>query len=189
MASNYKRLGDYIEEVDERNSDLAISNLKGISVYKYFVPTLANLIDVEFNNYKIVKPREFAYVSDTSRRGEKIALAFLQEDESCIISSIYTVFRVKNENKLLPEYLMMYFRRKEFDRYARFHSYGSARETFSWEDMCNVLLPIPNIKRQRAFIEKYNAIMGLINSAKEQENILKNTMEDISEKFFENLKR
>ena len=189
MASNYKRLGDYIEEVDERNSegfDIPIG-LQGKT--KTFIETVANVSETDLSNYKLLKNNYFAFSPMQVGRDERLSISLYKSEKTSIISPAYITFRVKSENKLLPEYLMMYFRRKESDRFFAYISDCSIRSSISWEDMCNVLMPIPNIKRQRAFIEKYNAIMGLINSAKEQENILKNTMEDISEKFFENLKR
>src|SRR5690606_31531047 len=137
-----KKLGDYIEAVDNRNSDLKVEYLRGISTSKVLIDTKANVSGVSFHNYKILNLREFAYVADTSRRGEKIALA-MNTDKKCIVSSIYTTFKVINEQKLLPEFLLLWFSRPEFDRYARYHSWGSARETFNWEDMCDVMLPIP----------------------------------------------
>ena len=109
------------------------------------------------SNYKVVNPRDFGYVSVTSRNGEKISIALLAE-EAGVVSSTYTVFRTKDKKKLLPEYLMLWFRRPEFDRYARFHSWGSARETFDWADMCNVKLPIPYIEAQKAIVTIYHTL-------------------------------
>lgn len=146
------KLGDWIEECDERNNDnaLTLDALKGISTTKDFIETKANMDGVSLTSYKIVAPREFAYVADTSRRGEKIALAFNKEKKSILISSIYTVFRSKEENTLLPEYLFLFFKRAEFDRYARFNSWGSARETFDFSEMCRVAIPLPPIEIQRS---------------------------------------
>lgn len=158
MPSKLKRLGDYIEQSDLRNRDKKVVRLRGISTAKQFIESNANMTGVDISTYKIVKTREFAYVADTSRRGEKIALAF-NDDEPCIISSIYTAFRVKDENDLLPEYLFLWFRRSEFDRYARFHSWGSARETFDWLDMCEVRLPIPTIAEQKRYVSLFNALI------------------------------
>ena len=150
------RLGDYIELVDERNKDeiYSESDVRGISTSKAFIETKANLNGVNLSGYKIVRQYEFAYVADTSRRGEKIALAYADE-KPCIISSNYTVFKVKDDTKLLPRYLMMFFNRPEFDRYARFNSWGSARETFSWEDFCDIKLNLPSIDIQRKYVAIY----------------------------------
>lgn len=152
-----KLLGDYIQQADERNTDLKISNLLGISVNKVFMPSKANQNGLSLSNYKVVKERQFGYVSVTSRNGEKISIALL-EGKTGVVSSTYTVFEVKNFKELLPEYLFLFFKRPEFDRYARFHSWGSARETFDWNDMCEVKLPVPDIKIQEAIVTIYHTL-------------------------------
>ena len=152
----YKPLGDYIRELDNRNSDLACSNLKGVSTGKELIKSKANTDGLSFAGYKLLNRRQFVYVADTSRRGDKMALAMCDE-EQCIVSSIYTVFEVIDEEKLIPEYLLLWFKRKEFDRYARYHSWGSARETFDWGDMCNVELPVPPIEEQRKIVAFYSS--------------------------------
>lgn len=155
----YKRLGDYIELIDIRNSDLKYNLVKGISTQKIFIETKANLEGVSLHNYKIVEPNQFAYVQDTSRRGDKIALALNREKNTkYLISSIYTAFQVNDG--LLPEYLYLFFNRPEFDRYARYNSWGSARETFSWDDLCDTLIPIPSIEEQKRYVAIYNAILN-----------------------------
>lgn len=152
-----KVLGEYIEQADERNTDLKNDNLLGISVNKVFMETRSQKERLDLSNYKIVRPREFGYVSVTSRNGGKISIALL-DAEAGLVSSTYTVFRVKTYSELLPEYLFLWFSRPEFDRYARFHSWGSARETFDWADMCNVKLPIPDIKVQEAIVTIYHTL-------------------------------
>lgn len=152
-----KVLGEYIEQSELKNTDLKIDNLLGISVNKVFMPSKANQSGLNLANYKVVKEREFGYVSVTSRNGEKISIALL-EGKSGVVSSTYTVFKVKDFHKLLPEYLFLFFKRPEFDRYARFHSWGSARETFDWNDMCEVKLPIPDIKIQKAIVTIYHTL-------------------------------
>jgi len=152
-----KRLGEYIEQSDERNTDLETDNLLGISVNKIFIPTKSNKSRLDLSKYKIVRPRQFGYVSVTSRNGEKISIAIL-EGEPGLVSSTYTVFKVKDIQELLPEYLYLYFQRTEFDRYARFNSWGSARETFDWADMCDVKLPIPSIEKQEAIVTIYHTL-------------------------------
>ncbi len=150
MRTNcYKRLGDYIREVDVRNRDLSVTTLLGVSISKEFIPSIANTIGTDMSIYKIVRKGQFAYGPVTSRNGDKVSIALLANEDNAIISQAYTVFEVKDTNELLPEYLMMWFRRPEFDRYARFHSHGSAREIFDWSEMCDVMLPIPSIERQR----------------------------------------
>jgi len=152
-----KTLGTYIQQSDERNTDLEIDNLLGISVNKIFMPSKANKKGLNLSNYKIVRERQFGYVSVTSRNGEKISIALL-EGEAGIVSSTYTVFEVIDKTVLLPEYLFLFFKRSEFDRYARFNSWGSARETFDWDEMCRVQLPIPDIKVQEAIVTIYHTL-------------------------------
>lgn len=152
-----KRLGEYIQQSDERNRDLQVSFLQGVSTSKVLIETKANTSGINFSNYKVVRTGEFVYVADTSRRGDKIALA-MNSAKPCIVSAIYTVFKVIKPTELLPEYLYLYFQRMEFDRYARFNSWGSARETFDWADMCNVKLPIPSTEKQEAIVTLYHTL-------------------------------
>lgn len=157
MKSNYKRLGDYIRQVDVRNKDEKVTRLLGVSIDKKFIESIANTIGTDMSVYKIVKRGQFAYGPVTSRNGDKVSIALLTEEE-CIISSSYTVFEVTDTKKLLPEYLNLWFKRPEFDRYARFHSHGSAREIFDWEEMCNVELPVPPIEEQEKIVDAYQKI-------------------------------
>lgn len=158
MTAEYHRLGDYIREVNVRNRELKVTELLGVSVEKNFFPSIANTIGTDMSNYKIVQKRQFVYIADTSRRGDKIAVALLEDCDEAIISQAYTVFEVVDCKKLLPQYLMMWFRRPEFDRYARFHSHGSAREVFDWEELCDVQLPVPSIDRQREIVSEYETL-------------------------------
>ena len=157
MKSNYKKLGDYIRIVDERNKDNQITRLLGVSIEKKFIESIANTIGTDMSIYKIVKKGQFAYGPVTSRNGDKVSIALLEEEE-CIISSSYSVFEIIDTNLLLPEYLNLWFKRPEFDRYARFHSHGSAREIFDWDEMCNVELPIPELDEQKKIVEAYSII-------------------------------
>jgi len=152
-----KRLGENIQQSDERNRDLQVSFLQGVSTSKILIETKANTNGINFSNYKVVRTGEFVYVADTSRRGDKIALA-MNSAQPCIVSAIYTVFKVIKPTELLPEYLYLYFQRTEFDRFARFNSWGSARETFDWADMCDMKLPIPNIEKQKAIATIYHTL-------------------------------
>ena len=156
--TEYKRLGDYIREVDVRNRELKVKELMGVSISKEFIPSIANTIGTDMSSYKIVNPLQFAYGPVTSRNGDKVSIALYAGINKIIISQAYTVFEVKDQQELLPEYLMMWFRRPEFDRYARFKSHGSAREIFSWEEMCDVNLPIPSIEQQRKIVAEYETI-------------------------------
>ena len=172
-----ERISDYIELCDLRNNDnkLGINSLKGISTDKAFIESKADMLDVSLSNYKVVSPNEFAYVADTSRRGDKVALAFNDSEESYLISSIYTVFKVKDERALDPHFLIMFLTRTEFDRYARFNSWGSARETFDWSEMCNEAIPIPDISVQREIVNIHKCYIErqrIANRLKEQLNNL-----------------
>lgn len=182
--ADYKRLGNYIREVDVRNRDLKVTKLLGVSISKEFMPSIANTIGTDMSSYKVVEPRQFVYIADTSRRGDKIAIALLEEDNKIIVSSIYTVFEVKDKQELLPEYLMMWFRRPEFDHYARFKSHGSAREIFSWEEMCDVELPIPPIKQQQKIVSEYEAITRRIRLNEQIITKLEETAQTLYRKMF-----
>lgn len=159
--SKYK-LGDLIELCDERNDDLKynISDVKGISIQKIFIETKADMSGVSLKPYKLVKPDDFAYVTVTSRNGEKITLAHNDTQNVYIVSSSYVVFKVKDTGKLLTDYLFMYFNRPEFDRYSRFNSWGSARETFDWSEMCDIEIDLPPLDVQQKYVDVYNAILA-----------------------------
>ena len=151
-----EKIGKYLVESDRRNTvGLTVDAVRGLSTGKEMIPTKADMNGVGLDSYKVVEPRQIAYVPDTSRRGEKVSLGFNNTDEQFLVSAIYVVFGTKKET-LLPEYLMMFFMRSEFDRYARFNSWGSARETFDWNEMCNVQIPIPDIKIQQSIVDVYN---------------------------------
>lgn len=187
MRSNYKLLGDYIQEVNVRNTDLKDLDLLGISIQKEFIPSIANTIGTDMSKYKIVKKNQFAYGTVTSRNGDKISIALLQSHDESLISQAYISFEVIDENELLPEYLMMWFRRPEFDRYARYRSYGSAREVFSWEEMCNVKLPVPSIENQREIVKEYGTVLNRIdlniNRIKEIESLGENIYSNLIKKL------
>lgn len=156
------KLGDLIEQCDDRNDELkySLKNVKGISTQKTFIETKANMNGVSLKPYKLVNPDNFAYVQDTSRRGNKIALAHNTTKDTYIISSVYTVFRVKEKQKIDSDYLFMYFNRPEFDRFSRFNSWGSARETFVWEDMCDIDIELPSLEIQKKYVDVYNAMLA-----------------------------
>ena len=164
-ASSVKwvQLGEYIESCDERNSDgkYTLDDVRGISTDKKFIPTKANMDGVSLTSYKVVNPNEFAYVADTSRRGDKIALALNSTSTAVLISSIYTTFRSKDIKKLLPDYLYLIMCRSEFDRYSRFNSWGSARETFDWSEFCRTEIPLPSIEVQQELGDTYNGLKAL----------------------------
>lgn len=170
-----EKIGRYLVESDRRNTiGLTVDAVRGLSTSKEMISTKADMNGVGIDNYKVVEPRQIAYVPDTSRRGEKVSLGFNNTDEKFLVSSIYVVFGTQKEF-LLPEYLMMFFIRSEFDRYARFNSWGSARETFDWNEMCNIQIPIPDIKIQQAIVDVYN----VYTKRKEINEQLKNQIKDI----------
>ena len=162
MALTKYKLGELIAPSDTRNNTgiFTLDDIKGISTNKKFIDTKANMDGVSLVSYKVVAQREFAYVADTSRRGDKIAVAFNTGTKSILISSIYTVFRVSNDQKLLSDYLFMYFNRPEFDRYARFNSWGSARETFDWSTLCDIAIELPDLPTQQKYVDIYNAMVA-----------------------------
>ena len=166
-------LGKYIDFCDERNSKgtYTLDDVRGISTNKVFIPTKADRKGVSLLSYKVVKPLCFAYVADTSRRGDKIALALNNTTNSLLISSIYTTFYCKE--KLLPEYLYLLLSRSEFDRYSRFNSWGSARETFDWEELCRVQIPLPPIEVQQSIVNLYHCMEEAKKIASEAREKLK----------------
>lgn len=160
-------LGDYIEEVDERNTEgkYSVEDVMGISIDKVFIDTKANMEGVALTPYKLVKPTTFCYVSVTSRNGGKISLAINSSEQTYIVSSSYEVFKCIGEQ--LPEYLYILLSRGDFDRYARFNSWGSARETFSWEELCRVEIPLPPLEVQQSIVNLYHCIEEAKSIARE----------------------
>lgn len=158
--TNYK-LGDLIELCEARNEVLqyGLDDVKGISIQKIFIETKADMTGVSLKPYYLVQPDDFAYVTVTSRNGEKITIAHNTTDETYIVSSSYVVFRVKRKDLLHSDFLFMYFNRPEFDRYSRFNSWGSARETFSWEDMCDIDIELPPLPVQQKYVDVYNTML------------------------------
>lgn len=184
MKANYKPLGNYIQEVNNRDRNLTVDLLLGVSIQKKFIPSIANIIGTDMSTYKIVKRNQFAYGPVTSRNGDKISIALLEDYEEAIVSQAYIPFEVKDTDELLPEYLMMWFRRPEFDRYARFMSHGSAREIFGWEEMCNTLLPIPSITKQKEIVKEYNVIQNRITLNQQLIKKLEETAQTIYKQWF-----
>ena len=184
MRLGYEKLGTYIEEVNVRNTDLAIDKLLGVSIQKILIPSIANTIGTDMSKYKVVKRNQFAYGPVTSRNGDKISIALLQDYDNAIISQSYKVFKVLDETELLPEYLMMWFRRPEFDRYTRFMSHGSTRETFDWEEMCEVELPVPSPEKQQAIVDQYNTVNDRIKLIKQLNQKLEETAQAIYKHWF-----
>ena len=178
----YKRLGDYIEPIDERNNKLEINLSQGINNNKYFQEP--KQVAQNSTADKIVRTGYFAYNRATTRNGEKISIA-LREGPDCTVSSAYQVFRIKNEELLNPQYLLMWFKRSEFDRYARYKSHGSAHEFFDYEDMCEVYLPIPSIEQQRKYVDVYLSLQN--NLATYQSKV--DDLKLVCDGYIEDLKR
>lgn len=185
MQCNYKRLGDYIQQIDNRNKELKVSLLLGVSIEKKFIDSHANTIGVDFTNYKIVKKGQFAYGPVTSRNGDKISIALLTDYESCLVSSSYITFEIMNKSELLDEYLLLLFTNPEFDRYARYNSWGSAREVFSWDDLCNTQLLIPSIDEQIKIVNKCKKIRERINVLNDYNDSLEKLLNIEYKKIFD----
>ncbi len=177
----YQRLGDYIRPVDVRNRDLKVNLSQGICNAKYFQNPKQVADDPE--THKVVRTGQFAYNRATTRNGDKISIA-LREGPDCTVSSAYQVFEIVDENQLDPKYLMMWFKRPEFDRLAIFYSHGSAHEFFEWEAMCEVRLPIPSIARQREIVEEYETLSRRIRLNEQMIARLEETAQALYRKMF-----
>lgn len=184
MKEGYRFLGEYIRQVDIRNKEGKKENLLGVSVQKQFIQSIANTVGTDFTKYKVVKKGQFTYIPDTSRRGDKIAIALLEDYEEGLVSNVYTVFEVIDTEKLLPEYLMLWFSRPEFDRYARFKSHGSVREVMDWEEMCKVELPVPDIEKQRKIVKAYKTITDRIALKQKINDNLEETAQSLFQEQF-----
>jgi len=185
MRSNYKRLGNYIAPAGELNKGMQLDNLLGISNAKYFQKAKTNTIGINLEKYRIVRKGQFAFNRATTRNGDKISIA-LREDSDCIVSPSYRIFEVIKTDELIPEYLMMWFRRPEFDRYARYKSHGSAHEFFEYDDMCEIELPIPSIEKQKEIVKEYNTITDRIKLNEQLNKKLEDTAQSIYKEWFVN---
>jgi len=185
-SDKYVVLGDYVEYCDERNTDesFQLDAVRGISIEKKMIPTKANMDGVSLKPYKLFKPEDFCFVPVTSRNGNKITISMNYEKETHIVSSAYEVFRIKDKSIVLPDYLFLLFSRPEFDRYARFHSWGTARESFSWQEMCRVEIPLPSIEEQRKVVNAWKALREI----KEQNETLAEPLKQVCNSFLQELK-
>lgn len=183
MALN--KLGNYIEQIEERNDEdiWGPDSVVGLSTQKQIIRTKADLDGVKMTSYKLFAPSTFAYVPDTSRRGDKVSLAYNLDDATYLVSSISIVFKVARPDILHPDYLFMWFNRPEFDRYARFNSWGSARETFSWEDMCDIDIELPPLPIQQKYVNIYNAMLANQRSYERGLDDLKLSIDAVIEQF------
>ncbi|MDD5663370.1 MAG: restriction endonuclease subunit S [Victivallaceae bacterium] len=185
MKSNYKRIGEHIRLVDERNKGLQVKQLLGLSISKQFIPSVANIVGTDMENYKIIRKNQFACSTMQVRRDKKMPVALLREVDEAIISQAYPIFEVKDEQQLLPEYLMMWFERSEFDREACFHAVGGVRGSLEWEDFENLKLPIPSITKQREIVKEYNVIQNRIALNQQLIQKLEETAQAIYREWFE----
>lgn len=184
MKSNYKRIGEHIQLVDERNKELKVKQLLGLSISKQFIPSVANIIGTDMENYKIIRKNQFACSTMQVRRDKKMPVALLQEVDEAIISQAYPIFEVKDDKELLPEYLMMWFERSEFDREACFHAVGGVRGSLEWEDFENLKFPIPHPDKQREIVKEYNTIQNRINLNQQLIQKLEETAQAIYREWF-----
>lgn len=185
MKSNYKPIGDFIRLVDERNKDLEVSTLLGISISKKFIPSVANTVGTEMKRYKIIKKNQFACSLMQVRRDGKIPVALLTEFDEAIISQAYPVFELIDENELLPEYLMMWMSRSEFDREACFLAVGGVRGSLEWDDFCEMQLPIPDPEKQREIVREYNTVVDRIKLNEQLNKKMEETAQAIYRQWFE----
>ena len=181
--TDYKRLGDYIREVDVRNRDLKVTKLVGLTIDKSFIPSVANVIGTDLSKYKIIRKEQFACSLMQVSRDGKVPIAMLEEREA-IMSPAYPVFEVFDTTKLLPQYLMMWFSRKEFDREASFYAVGGVRGSLTWEDFCDMTLPIPPIEQQQKIVAEYEAITRRIHLNEQIIAKLEETAQTLYRKMF-----
>lgn len=184
MQNNYKPIGDYIQLVDERNKGLNVKQLLGLSISKQFIPSVANIIGTDMENYKIIRKNQFACSTMQVRRDKKMPVALLQEVDEAIISQAYPIFEVKDEKVLLPEYLMMWFSREEFDREACFHAVGGVRGSLEWEDFCNMKFPLPSPEKQREIVAEYSTVKNRIELNNKLIQKLEETAQTIYKQWF-----
>ena len=180
----YRRLGDYIREVDVRNKDLKVTRLVGLTIEKAFIPSVANVIGTDLSNYKVIKKEQFACSLMQVSRDGKMPVAMFEGDMPAIMSPAYPLFEVVDTTKLLPQYLMMWFSRKEFDREACFYAVGGVRGSLTWEDFCDMTLPIPPIARQREIVAEYAMLVNRIRLNNRMISTLESTAQALYRKMF-----
>jgi len=181
---SYKKIGDYINLVDVRNKDLSINKLLGLTVNKQFIPSVANIIGADMANYKIIKKNQFACSTMQVRRDKKMPVALLKEYDEAIISQAYPIFEIRNESELLPDYLMLWFTRSEFDREACFNAVGGVRGSLEWEDFCEMQVPIPSIEKQKEIVKEYNVVQNRIDINNKLIEKLEETAQAIYKNWF-----
>ena len=179
----YKRLGDYIREVNVRNRELKVTKLVGLTIDKAFIPSVANVIGTDLSNYKVIQREQFACSLMQVSRDGKMPVAMFEEDEA-IMSPAYPMFEVVDKTVLMPQYLMMWFSRSEFDREASYYAVGGVRGSFTWEDFCNMKLPIPSITRQREIVSEYETLTNRIRFNNQMIQHLEATAQALYRKTF-----
>lgn len=184
MKSNYKKIGDHIREVNIRNNELQANTLFGVNIDKYFMPSVANIIGTDMTTYKVVKQGQFACNRMHVGRDFRLPVALSKSEEDFIVSPAYDVFEIINENILLPEYLMMWFSRKEFDRNAWFYTDADVRGGLPWKSFCDMLLPIPHLEKQREIVKEYNTIVSRIALNNQLIQKLEETAQAIYKQWF-----
>lgn len=177
-----KRLGDYIRPVDVRNRDLKVTRLVGLTIDKAFIPSVANTIGTDLSNYKVILENQFACSLMQVSRDGKMPIAMFK-GEPCIMSPAYPMFEVSKTNELLPEYLMMWFSRSEFDREASFYAVGGVRGSLEWNDFCDMQIPVPAIEKQREIVAEYNTLATRIETNKKLIATLEQTAQILFEKL------
>ena len=181
--AEYKRLGDYIREVNVRNKDLEATKLVGLTIDKAFIPSVANVIGTDLSNYKVIRKEQFACSLMQVSRDGKMPIAMFEEDEA-IMSPAYPMFEVIDKTVLMPQYLMMWFSRSEFDREASYYAVGGVRGSLTWEDFCNMKLPVPSITRQREIVSEYETLTNRIRLNNQMIQHLEATAQALYRKTF-----
>ena len=185
MSMNYKKLGDIVELIDERNKALESSEVLGISIDKEFMPSVANTIGTDLSNYKLLRMNTFACNPMHVGRDERLPVSLYKKDIPAIVSPAYFIFRVKNENKVLPDFLMLIFKRDDFDRNCWFRTDGSVRGGITWNDICEIEFPVPDLKEQEKIVNTYKAITKRIQLKQKINENLEKTAQTIFKKTFE----
>jgi type I restriction enzyme S subunit len=184
MKSNYRRIGDFIELVDIRNKELKVKKLLGLSISKQFIPSVANIVGTSMRGYKIIKKNQFACSIMQVRRDRKMPVALLKDYDEAIISQAYPVFEITKPQELLPDYLMMWFTRSEFDRHAEFLAVGGVRGSLEWEDFLDMTLPVPSLEKQQELVADYNTVQGRIRINEELNTALEETAQALYKHWF-----
>lgn len=185
MTDNFQKIGDYISVIDNRNSDGSITRLMGISIDKCYIPSVANVIGTDLNNYKIIRKGQFACSLMQVSRDQRIPIAMYEDDDPAIMSPAYVMFEVSHPDELLPEYMELWFKRAEFDREASFYAVGGVRGSLDWEDFCKMELPVPSLPEQRKIVRDYQVITGRIALLRK----MNETLEDVCSAAFENISK